>query len=720
MTTRSKNIPDEDFCSPTALVPYLPSKCEARVYCKRGTSSIFRRWKRKIVKVKANVLLIYKCARDQVNVSPEHDESYEEAISLHGFVVRQEVGMAAKSTHKLVLSLCHPTSPKKRLFFSSSPATLDILAGHMNAACATVSLSDFKQIRQIGQGAYGEVMLVQHVATGELLAMKTMSKQSSIVNGVRRSPALMKHVIQERAALEQGRESPYISQLRYAFQDKEKWYLVMEYIQGGELFAFRQRQPHQRFPASVVCVWAAQLVSAIQLLHRKNVVHRDVKLENLLLDPQFNIRLTDFGLCKNLEVWSVLHQTTEGDSPGLLAVNSPSDVFSVLSSSSDLLVPEQSTTASTVVGDIQELKEERRMSPFPRSCSFCGTSDYISPEMIISALRPGQRYGYEVDWWALGIVLYEVLVGVAPFRATDTMQLYTKILQDPLEWPPGLNLPAECKDFVEQLLNKHPTRRLGKTIRGFEGEDDKIIRGHPFFKSIDWAALDVGSCPPLHFASDLGLASPTKAAPRTPVLSAELPPAVEDYSEWEVRLDGYSYVAVSPKSVPHSTVIGMLTKRSFPSSTNKPTGSENSVSNLEFEFHDYERHERSSFHSQSGLVSRQNSRLCELKVTENGQLEQSPCLSAYEPHSLYSSPKSRPGCDPDVGARRKSFAESVSDIAFPCCRDSNASSCPPTPSVETLTLASQTAFPALDAKPSPETPTVVLRIDKPEKHATPR
>lgn len=707
-STRTKNNPlappppttaKEETCSPTALVPYLPSKCEARVYCKRGVSSIFRHWKRRIVKVKANILLIYKCSRDQSVVSHEHDDSYEEAISLHGFLVRAEPTMTAKSEHKEVISLCHPTSSKKRIYFSSSPATLAILAVHMNAACAKVSLSDFKRIRQIGQGAYGEVVLVQHASSGEYLAMKMMSKKATVVNGEKRSAALVKHVIQERAALEQGKDSPYITQLRYAFQDKERWYLVMEYLQGGELFAFRQKQPNQRFPPSVVCVWAAQLVSAIQLLHRRNIVHRDLKLENLLLDPQFNVRLTDFGLCKNLEVWSALHHTSQNDSPALLAVNSPSDVFSGLSSGgSDLLVPEQSTTISTVAGDVlSEIKEERRTSPFPRSYSFCGTSDYISPEMIISALRPGQRYGYEVDWWALGIVLYELLVGVAPFRATDTMQLYTKILQEPLEWPPGTNLPPECKDLVEQLLNKHPTRRLGKTTRGFESEDDKIIRGHAFFKNIDWDSLDAGLCPPHQLAAELGFAIPTKLeAPCTPKTPRET--NLEDYSEWEIRLDGYSYVAVPRKTSTqpsYSTVIGTLTKGSYPASQGaqstssasqgpeKPDRSDNSVSNIDSDFHDPETNDRFSFHSQSGLKSRVSRMGQELKRSDSGLTiagDGSPCLSATESRSVFSSADSRPTPDPDMRLRRQISRESQSDTSP---RRISVGSSPPTPFKDT-------------------------------------
>lgn len=160
------------------------------------------------------------------------------------------------------------------------------------------------------------------------------------------------------------------------------------------------------------------------------------------------------------------------------------------------------STGGPSVGD-----ERARPPPIghPRSYSFCGTNDYIAPEMIISALRylysmflpssldvraqmrilphsinstdrPGQTYGFEIDWWALGVVLYELLVGESPFKAPETMQLYTKILQQPVEWPPGTKLTPDCKDLVEGLLSKHPSRRLGRAIRGFEEQDDNLIR----------------------------------------------------------------------------------------------------------------------------------------------------------------------------------------------------------------------------------------------------
>jgi protein-serine/threonine kinase len=162
--------------------------------------------------------------------------------------------------------------------------------------------------------------------------------------------------------------------------------LITEYCSGGEIFTLRLQQPKNRFPFSVVRLWAAQLVSAIQLLHRTGIVHRDLKLENLLLDSKLHVRLSDFGLCKNLEVWSAI--TESAMVPHLQSFNSPSvDINSI--PSKDIRTPDSSMTDGATMN-------RKRPSEMTRSYSFCGTSEYISPEMIVSAVRPGQIYSYEV------------------------------------------------------------------------------------------------------------------------------------------------------------------------------------------------------------------------------------------------------------------------------------------------------------------------------------
>lgn len=559
-------------CSPTALVPYLPTQCEHRVHRKKGTSSIFSLWKKRIVKVKANILLIYKCHGDQKTISREHEEMYEEAIALHGFVVKVEPNITGKSEKHQVISLSNPLFPQKRYHFSVGASAVQSLTRHIVAACSNVDITHFKIIRPIGSGTYGEVVLVQHTQTNEMLAMKMMTKEVSGLRKEDRCPALMKHVIQERAGLEHGRECPYIVQLRYAFQDETRWYLVMEYLQGGELFSFRMKQPDGCFPQSIVCAWAAQLVTAIQLLHKRGIVHRDLKLENLLLDSQLHIRLTDFGLCKNLDVWSAKNPQLEP--PQIVTVNSPAELFA--SSTTDggsLTAGSTRSVGGPSVGD-----ERARPPPMghPRSYSFCGTNDYIAPEMIISALRPGQTYGFEIDWWALGIVLYELLVGDSPFKAPETMQLYTKILQQPVEWPPGIKLTADCKDLVEGLLSKHPSRRLGRAIRGFEEQDDTLIRKHPFFKDINWDLVTSGNMSPLTLRVRSGLALPPQDSKHsslnlnsnTSVIHTPIQKAnEEDEKHWEVRLDGYAYVGrPSGREESHASR-SHTSQRSFSTST---------------------------------------------------------------------------------------------------------------------------------------------------------
>ena len=272
----------------------------------------------------------------------------------------------------------------------------------------SVSLSDFEILKVIGRGAYGKVQLVKYIPTGVVYAMKSLSKRKL------GQYDLVGRTVTEKNVLVKANH-PNIVSARFTFQSDTKLFLVLDYIQGGELFS-RLRE-EEKFSEKRTKLYAAQLVLAIQYLHSINVVHRDLKPENILLDKNGYLKITDFGLVKE-------------------SMN-------------------QTTTTST----------------------FCGTPEYIAPEMI-----EGKKYNYSVDWWSIGILIYEMLFGAPPFYDTNTNILYQMIATCKVQFP--TDAPRDAVDIITKLLDKNPSTRLGSGPTG----DQEIIE-HPFFKDIPWQDL---------------------------------------------------------------------------------------------------------------------------------------------------------------------------------------------------------------------------------------
>jgi len=187
----------------------------------------------------------------------------------------------------------------------------------------------------------------------------------------------------------------------------------LAFVNGGELFHHLQREG--RFDERRSRFYAAELLCALECLHKYDIIYRDLKPENILLDYNGHIALCDFGLCK-------LNMTA------------------------------QETTNT-----------------------FCGTPEYLAPELLY-----GQGYTKVVDWWTLGVLLYEMLTGLPPFYDDNTNEMYRRILQDELRFPEDIGLAA--RSVLSGLLTRDPTRRLG--INGAEE-----IKNHPFFAEIDWGKL---------------------------------------------------------------------------------------------------------------------------------------------------------------------------------------------------------------------------------------
>lgn len=274
-----------------------------------------------------------------------------------------------------------------------------------------VQFGDLVIDRTLGTGSFGRVHLCRLKGNGKYYAMKVLKKNEIV------KMKQVEHTINEKNILEQL-DSPFLVTMLTSFQDCSNLYFILEYIQGGELFSYLRRCG--RFPNLVARYYGAEVISAFEYLHERDIIYRDLKPENLLIDSQGHIRITDFGFAK-------------------------------------------------VVPDV--------------TWTLCGTPDYLAPEIIQS-----KGYGRAVDWWALGVLIYEMLAGHPPFYDEDHFKLYEKILACKPKFPAHFDPMA--KDLVKRLLTSDLTKRYGN-LKG--GSSD--IKKHKWFIGLDWGKLKACQIP---------------------------------------------------------------------------------------------------------------------------------------------------------------------------------------------------------------------------------
>ncbi|KAI7858140.1 kinase-like domain-containing protein [Circinella umbellata] len=269
-----------------------------------------------------------------------------------------------------------------------------------------IAFDSFDLLRVVGKGSFGKVYVVRKKDTNRIYAMKVLRKSRII------SRSEVTHTMAEKTVLAKV-SNPFIVPLKFAFQSPDKLYLVLAFINGGELF--HHLQVEGKFSEERSRFYTAELLSALECLHGFNVIYRDLKPENILIDYNGHIALCDFGLCK------------------------------------------------------------LNMTENERTNTFCGTPEYLAPELLL-----GQGYSKVVDWWTLGVLLYEMMTGLPPFYDENTNEMYRKILQDELRFPDDMS--SDAKNLLRGLLTRDPNERLGNN-----GPED--IKNHPFFASIDWRKL---------------------------------------------------------------------------------------------------------------------------------------------------------------------------------------------------------------------------------------
>ncbi|KAJ3318759.1 Serine/threonine-protein kinase [Blyttiomyces sp. JEL0837] len=312
-----------------------------------------------------------------------------------------------------------------------------------------LAVDDFRTVKVIGKGAFGEVRLVQKIDTGKIYAMKTLRK----VDMVKKSQ--LAHVKAERDVLAESANTPWVVQLFYSFQDPLFLYLIMEFLPGGDMMTMLIK--YEIFPEACTRFYMAECVSAIEAIHNLGFIHRDLKPDNLLIDKDGHIKLSDFGLSTGFHK---THETTyyTNGAGGSSLVNDLSKTRNI-----DLSLSRQERMATW--------KKNRRALAY----STVGTPDYIAPEVFSQA-----GYSRECDWWSLGAIMYECLVGYPPFHAESPHETYRKIISWPetLIFPDDIHISYEAEDLIRRLLCDAPNR-----IKAPE------IKAHPFFRGVDWDTL---------------------------------------------------------------------------------------------------------------------------------------------------------------------------------------------------------------------------------------
>jgi len=312
-----------------------------------------------------------------------------------------------------------------------------------------MGVDDFELLTMIGKGAFGEVRVCREKTTGNVCAMKKLKKSEMLRRGQ------VEHVKAERNLLAEV-DSNCIVKLYFSFQDEDHLYLIMEYLPGGDMMTLLMRkdiltEDEARF-------YVAETVLAIESIHKHNYIHRDIKPDNLLLDRYGHLRLSDFGLCKPLDFSTLQEDFSVGG-----------DSFIGTSRGDECSAPKRPQQEK-----LQHWQKNRRMLAY----STVGTPDYIAPEVLLK-----KGYGMECDWWSLGAIMYEMLVGYPPFYSDDPMSTCRKIVnwRTHLKFPEEAKLTSEAKDLIGKLLCNVDQRF------GSNGSDE--IKDHPWFERIDWDRL---------------------------------------------------------------------------------------------------------------------------------------------------------------------------------------------------------------------------------------
>ncbi|KAG9088617.1 hypothetical protein FRC06_001947 [Ceratobasidium sp. 370] len=360
-----------------------------------------------------------------------------------------------------------------------------------------VDQRSFVKLKTIGHGAFGVVSLVKEKETGELYAMKQMRKVDMLRKGQEGHVRAERDVLKGAALASSPTSADWIVRLFYSFQDRDHLYLILEFMGGGDLLNLLIEK--DIFEENFARFYIAEMILAIEQCHKQGFIHRDIKPDNFLFDPNGHVKLSDFGLATDLH-WA--HDTSyyEQQRRDLLHKHGI-DLDDGESHNRGARRMDRREAERIMGGEGVFTWRERNRKKL--AYSVCGTNSYMSPEVI-----RGQGYSFSCDWWSLGVIMFECLYGYPPFVSNSRHVTRQKILnwKTSLRFPPRPRVSREGVDLIERLLCE-PEDRIGaqgalplglNRRSGFFGgsvDGAEQIKAHPWFKSIDFARIHEQEAP---------------------------------------------------------------------------------------------------------------------------------------------------------------------------------------------------------------------------------
>ena len=324
-----------------------------------------------------------------------------------------------------------------------------------------MTIREFEPLTIIGRGAFGEVRVCRQISTGDIVAIKKMRKEDML------NKNQLMHVRTEREIMTSSNE--WIVNLRYSFQDEYYLYLVMDFLPGGDLMNLLMKK--EILSEEEAKFYTAEMILAVDSIHKLNCIHRDLKPDNILIDKRGHIQLSDFGLSKLSD--NAFYPMSVKD-----PLQTPKKLMNI---GNDTITTANSNLNSTNSSKInKKYHKKNRLLAY----STVGTPDYIAPEVF------GQSgYGQEVDWWSIGVMFFEMVVGYPPFFSENPTDTCKKIIK----WKENFSIPvdAELSPEAENLILKMVAPAENRL--GVWGVED--IMRHPFFKGVDWNNIRKSKAP---------------------------------------------------------------------------------------------------------------------------------------------------------------------------------------------------------------------------------
>ena len=334
------------------------------------------------------------------------------------------------------------------------------------------TIREYESLKIIGRGAFGEVHVCREIKTGKIYAVKKIKKDVLLKKNQ------IIHIRSEQQFMSKVK-SPWIVDLKASFQEDDYLYLIMEFCQGGDFMNLLIKkdiltEEEARF-------YTAELILAVESIHKLDCIHRDIKPDNILIDKNGHIKLSDFGLAKISE---------------------------------KLIQP-------------SNFKNNKNRPTHQKNYSCVGTAYYVAPEVLKKT-----GYSEDIDWWSVGVILFEMLVGYAPFCSEQTKDVCYKVInwKNFLKIPDDVLISREAEDLIAKMVNDSD-KRLGKN-----GVDE--IKAHPFFKNVDWNNIRNTKAP---FIPELKNDYDTKYFDQFEYLEDFYPPKKKFKKRKDAEFLGYTY-----------------------------------------------------------------------------------------------------------------------------------------------------------------------------------